>query len=546
MSLDRLAAGMRPYLLLVVLTLAMALPGIASVPPLDRDESRFAVASRQMIESGDIVTVRFQDEIRAKKPAGAYWLQAAAAELTGQIDDIWSYRLPSVLGILVAVLATFYFGRALVGAPAALLGAALLAIVPLVAGEAHQAKTDALLLGCVVLAQGALARFYLAARRGQPSPGVGTALVFWLAQAAAILIKGPIGPMVSALTIVALVVADRRTEGGGRWLRGLRPLPGIGLAALLVAPWAIAVSLATQGQFIQQAVGHDFLLKLYDPPEAHEGWPGSYVLLATATLWPAAIFMLPGLIHGIGIRARPSVRFCLAWAVPAWLLFELVPTKLPHYVLPAVPALALLAGLVLVEPDAIWRRGWVRLYALLGALVGVVVAVAALGAPLVVGTGFAWVSIPCAAAALAAGIAPAALMLTGRPRAAAGAAVVAAMLTLGFLFGGVMPALAQLFPAEGIARLVPAGAPAAATGYREPSLVFLLGTRTKFTDGAGAATFLTETPGATAVVEQADESAFRARLAAAGREPRALGTVDGFNYSRGKPVRLTVWTLGAK
>jgi 4-amino-4-deoxy-L-arabinose transferase-like glycosyltransferase len=546
MTLDQLAAGIRPYLLLALLTLMVALPGIATIPPLDRDESRFAVASRQMIESGDWVTVRYQDEIRAKKPAGAYWLQAASAELTGAVDQIWAYRIPSVLGILVAVTATFFFGRTLVGAPAALCGAALLAVTPLVASEAHQAKTDALLLACVVVAQGALAKYYLAARRGEAKPGWGVALAFWLAQAAGILIKGPILPMVSALTIAALLVADRRVARGFIWLRGLRPLPGVALTIVLVAPWAIAVSLATQGQFIRQAVGHDFLLKLYDPPEAHEGWPGIYALLATATLWPGSLFILPGLVRAIPKRAEPAMRFCLAWAVPTWLLFELVPTKLPHYVLPAVPALVLMAGATVAAKDFPLHRSWPRLYAMLCALVGVAVAIAAVGAPLALGTGFAWTSIPCAVAALFAAIAPAALLLRGRIVEAAGAAVIGAGVTLAFLFGGVMPALDQLWLAERAATLVPPGAPAAAAGFREPSLVFRLGTRTKLTDGAGAAAFLLAMPRGVAVVEDTDELGFEKALAAAGRGARMLGEVDGLNYSRGKPVRLDVWTLGQK
>ena len=65
----------KDYALLALLCLAIFLPGLASVPPLDRDEPRFAEASRQMLESGDFVNIRFQDEPRLKKPVGIYWLQ---------------------------------------------------------------------------------------------------------------------------------------------------------------------------------------------------------------------------------------------------------------------------------------------------------------------------------------------------------------------------------------------------------------------------------------------------------------------------------------
>src|SRR5437867_5346313 len=101
-SADR-PLGVRHYLLLAALCLLLYLPGIASIPPLDRDEARFAQATRQMLESGDFLRIRFQDEARNKKPAGIYWLQAAsvAAFSTPESNAIWPYRLPSVAGGLI-------------------------------------------------------------------------------------------------------------------------------------------------------------------------------------------------------------------------------------------------------------------------------------------------------------------------------------------------------------------------------------------------------------------------------------------------------------
>ena len=73
-------------LLLVLLSLALFLPGFASLQPMDRDEPRFAQATKQMLETGDFVAIRFQEEARNKKPVGVYWLQAgfvAGAEALG-------------------------------------------------------------------------------------------------------------------------------------------------------------------------------------------------------------------------------------------------------------------------------------------------------------------------------------------------------------------------------------------------------------------------------------------------------------------------------
>src|SRR5438309_10281887 len=119
MGRDRVwLSGWRPYALLAALCFALYLPGIAAIPPLDRDEARFAQASRQMLETGDFLRIRFQDEARNKKPAGIYWLQVAAvaAFSTPASAAIWPYRLPSLLGAMAAVLLTFAIGTALFAA----------------------------------------------------------------------------------------------------------------------------------------------------------------------------------------------------------------------------------------------------------------------------------------------------------------------------------------------------------------------------------------------------------------------------------------------
>src|SRR5437016_13842245 len=103
--------GVRPYALLVGFCLFLYLPGMSETPPLDRDEARFAQATRQMLETGDFLRIRFQDEARNRKPAGIYWLQAASVALFSHPESraIWPYRLVSVIGAGAAVLLTFAF-----------------------------------------------------------------------------------------------------------------------------------------------------------------------------------------------------------------------------------------------------------------------------------------------------------------------------------------------------------------------------------------------------------------------------------------------------
>src|ERR1700722_1315118 len=159
--------GVRPYVLLAALCLLLYLPGTAASPPLDRDEARFAQATRQMLETGDFLRIRFQSEARNQKPAGIYWLQAASVSALSSPEStaIWPYRLPSLVGASLAVLLTFGLGRALLADPAgpdpaaprtALIAAVLLAASLGTMAEAHIAKTDAALLAAIVASQGAL------------------------------------------------------------------------------------------------------------------------------------------------------------------------------------------------------------------------------------------------------------------------------------------------------------------------------------------------------------------------------------------------------
>jgi 4-amino-4-deoxy-L-arabinose transferase-like glycosyltransferase len=199
-----LAAGF-----LIALCAALYLPGIASLPVTDRDEARFAQATKQMIETGDLIDIRFQDEPRYKKPIGIYWLQALSVTALSpdSLTEIWAYRVPSLLGIIAAVLLTWWAARPIFGSRVALLAAILLAPAFTLALESRIAKSDAALLAAIVLAQGALARIYLIRRKRQDM--VGIAAAFWIALGVGILIKGPVAPALAVLTLLPLIIFDR-------------------------------------------------------------------------------------------------------------------------------------------------------------------------------------------------------------------------------------------------------------------------------------------------------------------------------------------------
>lgn len=548
--MQSITKGWRPYALLTLVCALLYLPGIAQVPPLDRDESRFVQASRQMMVTDDYVTIWFQDQPRHKKPVGIHWLHAGVVEALShpQATEVWPYRLVSVLGAIGAVLLTFHFGAGLFDRRVALLGAGILAGTLILTTEAHQAKTDAVLLLTAVAAMGAFGRFYMQGRGAtREATSTWTAIVFWLAIGVSIMIKGPVVPVVALLAMIALAIADRSVA----WLNGLRPALGIILVLAVVLPWYLAVQEATGGAFLSESVGGDLLPKLLSGQESHGAPPGYYTILATVTFWPASLFLWPAVARAWRERTTPAVRFLLAWAVPAWVLFELVPTKLPHYTLPMYPALALLVASALFAvrdrtydrlsdlPARIWYGIW--------GLVGVALAVAVVVLPILHGDGFAWWSVPLAGIALAASVWP--LLLAWRRRFLN--AMVAALGLGGLVYIGVftlvLPALTDFTVSPRLVaafdRALPGRAhPLISAGYTEPSLVFLAGTETVLTSPEDAAARLIASPGAVAAVESHQRDAFLAAVEAApGITVEPVETVEGFNYSRGREVAITLY-----
>ena len=541
------------YLLLFLFSLVLSASGLAGLPPIDRDEARFVQSTKQMVETGDYVDIRLQETTRYKKPIGIYWLQSAAVQLSGQGAEapIFVYRLVSALGVALAVVAVAWAGTGLFGGTAGLAAGLVMAAVFATAFEGRVAKTDAVLLACAVLAQGALAQIYLAARRNEPSqPRL--AWLFWVAQGLGILVKGPITPLLSGLTILSLLLFER----DGRWLARLKPVRGLALAALIVLPWLVLITWKSGGAFWQESVGKDLLGKVARGEESHGAPPGFYVLTYSLFMWPFGLIAVGAGLQALNrLRDDFRVRFCVAWYLPFWLLFELIPTKLPHYVLPAYPALALLVGWLLTLPAQeaeaplkkwqVWLR-WLTAFGL--AVVTLGLAGVSIGAPIYLDGRFMPVSIFAAAAALAAGWFGFSRSLAVPPRRIAAAAISAGV-AYAVLFGAIAPALKPMWLSPRIAEAVRQTRPCgdsvlASSVYHEPSLVFLLGTETVLTGLAGTARHLLADPAcAMALVPVADEERLQDLLMREGKTATRLGVVEGINYSSGDFLDLALYDI---
>jgi len=540
------ASHFRAMVFLTLCGMIFFLPGFFSIPAIDRDEARFAQATKQMVETGDFVDIRFQEDVRYKKPVGVYWLQSAVVEGASKLGlpraqlRIWLYRVPSLIGAIGAVLLTYWAALAFVTRRGAALAALMMCSCVVLGAEARLAKTDALLLLTVVAAMGAMARVYLSWQRGEDPahPPWSSPAIFWTALAGGILLKGPLILMFVGLTILVLAVLDRSAI----WLWRMRPVWGLMWMLVLVLPWFILIFLRAGDAFFADSLGGDMLSKLA-AQESHGAPPGLYLLLFWVTFWPGAA--LAGMAAPAVWRARrePGAQYLLAWLIPSWIVFELVLTKLPHYVLPLYPAIAILAVGALER--RVLSRSWLRRGAAwwfaipaIGSVIAIVGAIKLTHQP-------AFPAWPLLAVAMIFGLIAWWLFEESRAERSLLNAVIAAAFLAAGIYGVVLPSLTTLFPSAEVARalrnVVCVGPKAAAAGFHEPSLAFMTGTDTLLTDGSGAADFLGQGTCRFALVESRSERSFVQRAEAIGLRYKVGTRIDGYNISQGKAVSIAIF-----
>jgi len=248
--------------------------------------------------------------------------------------------------------------------------------------------------------------------------------------------------------------------------------------------------------------------------------------------------------------------FLIAWVVPAWLMFEILPTKLPHYTLPCYPALALALGAFLNsrlnrEPDTTPRwAGYANLA--LWAIFALALAAIYTAAPNYYSgaDGAGAFDILLTLIVLAAAAALAAITLSQTWRLFLPAAAVLAAIAYAGLFERTFAATQDLHVSPRIAELArerggwTPGTPIVSTGYHEPSLVFLTETGIDLAkDGETAADFLAANPTGVALVEERQIEGFLRRAGQKGLRPVRKWTLNGFNYSRGQPVKISIYRV---
>lgn len=560
---QKLAQHRRAAWMIAGVILLASLAGVFTIPILDRDEARFAQATAQMLETGDFVEIRFLDDARNKKPVGIHWLQAASVWLTSSetAREIWAYRLPSVLGALLAALAAYFAGRRLVGREAGFAGALLLSASVLLPAEAGIAKTDAMLAATAAFGFLGLAGLRTATSSREAKL---FALLVWTGVGMGALIKGPITPMAVGFCILALFAWERRLN----WAKPLLWWPAILAGVAIVLPWFIAIQIATGGAFLMEALGQDVGPKLVSGHESHDGFIGLHLVLISALFFPAILTLPAGIRAAVTARSEhtdlgAAVRLITAFVIPTWLVFEIMPTKLPHYTLPLYPALAVLAGLGLTRlkhTAALWR--W------LGA--GLAIFGASLGGPglaiFLTQTGGAPVWLGVSVAISFSVLALGAAIATGlrRTGTALALAVLSGLVGHAGVRGIVLPSAEEYWLSRDAARAALQLAGQAPdrpilSSFTEPSLVFTLGGRVTLTDPSEFAESTINSANPTTYiidesrwlrsdagpVSEADQATRRAWLERLRTQACNTTSLEGVNYSRGDdPVQVSIFVTG--
>lgn len=548
------AFSLRDWLILIIVSLGLFLPGFANLPPTDRDESRYLVTSERMADTGDLVDLRYQQKPRYLQPAGIYWLQSASAAIfdSPAHDSVWPYRMPSLLGALAAVLMTGWLGARFFGREAGLAAAALLAACFSLNFEARIAKIDAMLLCSIVVAQLALMRAYLDA-----APGRANAVVFWAALGAGLMLKGPIILVFVGATIAGLAIWDRKAG----WLKNLHAAWGPLITLAICLPWYVAIGVITDGAFYTRSLMVNFLGKVGAGEQGHSGPIGYHIGVFLLVFWPGSLFALRALGFAWRERVTPAVRFLLCWIVPGWIVYEFVATKLPHYVLPTYPAIALLAAAAMFDDKALPASRTRSVLFVILALAWLIASALMSAAAPAAGWYADGIVNPVAAAlgvlAFAAAAATLWLLWRGKKLAAIGAMTLSAILVWGNLYGYVLTQSHALWISPRVNAAARAARPCpedqrasvfATIPYDEPSLVFLYGreeTRLVETGAEAADVLARNAQCGLALVGAAEREDFLARARELGVMPREVDHITGRNYSNGDALDLTLYTTAA-
>jgi 4-amino-4-deoxy-L-arabinose transferase-like glycosyltransferase len=303
------------------------------------DEGRYVEIPREMAVTGDYITPRLNGVKYFEKPVLFYWLEAFSIRLFG-LDEFTLRLWPVAFGVF-GCLAVYLAGRRLFGRRSGLLAAAVLATSPLYYGLSRVIILD---MPVAVLLTASLLSFLAGVRE---APGRRRRFLLWgfyAFAALAVLTKGLIGILIPALVVGAWIVL----LGEWRMLKTMELPAGLVLFLLIAAPWHILAQRANQEFFDFYIVREHFLRYLTTMHSRyHPVW--YFIPVVLLGMFPWSAFLVQAVKHSLPAswKERHEHRdalFLVLWAGLVFLFFSASGSKLPPYILPVFPPLALLIG----------------------------------------------------------------------------------------------------------------------------------------------------------------------------------------------------------
>lgn len=329
-----------PWLLLLLAALMLYLPGIASLPLIDRDEPRFARSTVEMIQRDTLLVPYFNESYRFDKPPLTYWWMRLHYLIGGQ-NELMA-RLHSVVAVWLTAWVIFGIGARLYDRRVGLMSGMVWLTMLQVLVNGRLGIADMPLLLFLTLAARALLELLWLGEAKRWS------LWFWVLYGSlglGFLSKGPLAFLVPA---VALVLARWWGRKPIKW-RQLQCLPGLGVALAIIASWGIPALMVTDGQFWKVGMGEHVVKRGIEVLHGEAFVPVVYYpMMALLSLFPWIGMAWP--VWRYSYRQWDSgVVFLLGWLAAPYLLFTFYATQSPHYVMPGFPAAALLVGRWLVS-----------------------------------------------------------------------------------------------------------------------------------------------------------------------------------------------------
>ncbi|MBY0358975.1 MAG: glycosyltransferase family 39 protein [Candidatus Obscuribacterales bacterium] len=365
-----------PFILVLILIGLMTyLPWLGSFGPLDPTDSFFLESGREIIETGNYLLPLMNYEPWLDKPIFFFWLVVLSYKLGG-ITPFFG-RLPAALSAIALSLVLFVAIRKKAGDKIAFLAALIFLANPLTSIIGHLCLTDMTLSLCI-------AGCILYLHRSLHSKNKLDLVWGYLALGLGLFCKGPIAAIICGLSLLAYIVIRRRNfKEILKDLFALHPLAGLSLALAINLPWYLAANAATAGEFFQAFfLTQNFGRMVGKVNHQEPFW--FYIPVFFGGLFPwSLIFLTPsGLFKNVLKKPHPEekvdldlYRLCLCWFSVVIILFTIIKTKLPTYILPAVPAFAIMLALqikTLTDEGKLKRLLWTGILSAVG--IGCVIA----------------------------------------------------------------------------------------------------------------------------------------------------------------------------